>query len=99
MNRREFSSFSRKTTLMEKFSHNNVEFFPKSLENFGFGATWGATWGRTFFGTRISMPSGETLKNGLITAGVTVVALFVIKEAVGLLLAPACGGASLILCF
>jgi len=48
---------------------------------------------------RISMPSGETLKNGLITAGVTVVALFVIKEAVGLLLAPASGGASLILCF
>lgn len=48
---------------------------------------------------RVTMPSGETLRNGLLTAGVTVLALYVIKNAVGVLLAPASGGASLILCF
>lgn len=48
---------------------------------------------------RVTMPSGETLRNGLLTAGVTVVALFIVKKAVGILLAPASGGASLILCF
>ncbi len=48
---------------------------------------------------RVTMPSAQTLRNGLLTAGVTVLALYVIKNAVGLLLAPASGGASLILCF
>ena len=47
----------------------------------------------------LSMPSGEILLNGLLGAGVVVLALFALKGAVGILLAPASGGASLIFCF
>lgn len=48
---------------------------------------------------RITMPSRETLFNGLIGAGVVVLTLFALKGAVGMLLAPASGGASLVLFF
>jgi len=48
---------------------------------------------------RVTMPSGETLLKGMLGAGVVVLTLFALKGAVGLLLAPTSGGASLVLFF
>lgn len=41
---------------------------------------------------RITMPSPETLLSGFVGKGVVVLALFALKGAIGVLLAPASGG-------